>query len=75
MSRVSTSSTGFIAVAEKGEQALGSWDCSSRPAVEARNYEAKFKLGTGVLHLDIEVNNLLSEIQGNGYCYHSSVWT
>lgn len=55
VSRASTSSAGSIAVAKKGEQALGSWDCSSRPAMEARNYEAKCKLGlgTGVMHLDI----------------------
>lgn len=67
VSRAGTSSTGSIAVAEKGEQALRSWDCSSRPAMQAGNYEARRKLGMGVLHLDIWVNNLLSEIQGNWY--------
>lgn len=35
--------------------------------MEAGNYEAKCKLRTGVLHLDIQVNHLLSEIQGNWY--------
>lgn len=53
LAEYSASSTGSIAVAEKGEQALGSWGCSSRPAMEAENYEAKCKLRAGVLHLDI----------------------
>lgn len=35
--------------------------------MEAGNFEAKCKLRTGVLHLDIHVNHLLSEIQGNWY--------
>lgn len=35
--------------------------------MEAGNVEAKCKLRTGVLHLDIHVNHLLSEIQGNRY--------
>lgn len=35
--------------------------------MEAGNVEAKCKLRTGVLHLDVHVNHLLSEIQGNWY--------
>lgn len=35
--------------------------------MEAGNVEANCKLRTGVLHLDIHVNRLLSEIQGNWY--------
>lgn len=35
--------------------------------MEVGKYKAKCKLGTGVLHLDILVNHLLSEIQGNWY--------
>lgn len=62
-----TSSTGTTAVAGKGKQAFGHMGCSSRPEMEAGNFEAKCKLKTGVLHLDACVNHLLSETQGNWY--------
>lgn len=61
------SSTGSIAVAGKGGQAFGYMGCSSRLEMEGGNFEAKCKLRTGVLHLDVHVNHLLSEIQGNWY--------